>query len=54
MRIKEDTRERKVSGSVGVGTTSVAEVGTIGIAMFVAVLGSLGMFVAKKIEAQNS
>ena len=54
MRIKEDTRERKVPRSVGVEATGVVEVGVIGIVVSAAVLGSSGIFVAKKIYAQDS
>ena len=49
MKIREDMGERKVPRSVGAGATSVAEVGVVGIAVSTAILGSLGMSVAKKI-----
>ena len=48
-------QEKKLPGGpVGMGATSMAEVRAVGIAMFVAVLDSLGMSVAKKIDVQNS
>ena len=42
MTIKEDMRERKVARPVGVGATSVAEVGAVGITVSAAILGLLG------------
>ena len=50
MKIREDMGERKGPRSVGVGATSVAEVGVVGIAVSTAILGSSGMSVAKKID----
>lgn len=47
-------KQRKVPRSVGVGAKGVAEVGVVGITISTAVLGSSGMSVAKKIDAQNS
>ena len=54
VKSKEDARERKLPrGPVGIGATSVVEVGAVGIAMSTAVLGFAGMSVAKKIEVRN-
>ena len=54
MKIKEDMGEKKIPRPVGVGATGVAKVGAVGIAVFAAVMGSSGIFVAKEIKVQNN
>ena len=39
---------------MGIGATGVAKVGVVGIAVSAVVLGSLGISVAKEINAQNN
>ena len=53
MKIKEDMRERKVPRPVGLGATGMAEVGAVGIIVSAAILGPLGISVAKEINATS-